>query len=86
MKIFTIYLLIAICFVECMPQRTEAAVCASGPYKTGCAGPNGAVVVQKTPYYRPPAYYHPPTVTCANGVYHAGCAGPNGAVIVQKNY
>jgi hypothetical protein len=71
------------------------AGCASGVYRAGCAGPNGAVVVHKQPYYRPPApYYRPPTtyyrppgaVHCANGVYRAGCAGPNGAAVVRKPY
>lgn len=67
-----------------------AATCANGVYRAGCAGPNGAAVVRKTP---PPTTYHTyraPTsgggVSCANGVYRAGCAGPNGAAVVRKPY
>src|SRR3978361_208034 len=56
-----------------------AAVCASGVYRAGCAGPNGAVVVRKPP---PPRQQ---TVKCANGVYRAGCVGPNGAAAVKKD-
>jgi hypothetical protein len=65
-----------------MPTETKAVTCAEGVYRAGCAGPNGAAVVNKAParvYHRPPA-----TVTCANGVYRAGCAGPNGAAVVRK--
>ena len=75
------------------------AACASGVYRAGCAGPNGAVVVRKHPpayyhrppvavYHHPPAYYHRPPghVTCASGVYRAGCAGPNGAAVVRRPY
>lgn len=62
----------------------HAVTCASGVYRAGCAGPNGAVVTRK-PYVAQPHYYRPPgTVTCANGVYRAGCAGPNGAAVVRK--
>ena len=60
----------------------KAAVCANGVYRAGCAGPNGAVVVNKgyhSPGYRPP--YRGPGVACASGPYRAGCAGPNGAVV-----
>jgi hypothetical protein len=86
----------AICgLVAAMPLGAHAAGCAAGVYRAGCAGPNGAVVVRKHPYYRAPApYYHPPAtyyrppgaVHCANGVYRAGCAGPNGAAVVRKPY
>lgn len=76
-----------------MPPAARAATCVNGVYNAGCAGPNGAAAVHKTPYaspspaYRPPSYYHPPgTVTCVNGVYRAGCAGPNGAAVVRKPY
>jgi len=55
----------------------SAATCANGVYRAGCAGPNGAAVVHKTPAA-------PATVHCANGVYRAGCAGPNGAVVTNK--
>ena len=60
------------------PQPAYAVTCANGVYRAGCAGPNGAAVVRKTP---PPP---PRTVTCANGVYRAGCAGPNGAAVIKK--
>jgi hypothetical protein len=53
--------------------------CASGVYRAGCAGPNGAAVV-----HRPAAAAPAPAVHCANGVYRAGCAGPNGAVVAPK--
>jgi hypothetical protein len=65
-----------------MSSDAGAVTCAEGVYRAGCAGPNGAAVVNKAParvYHRPPA-----TVTCANGVYRAGCAGPNGAAVVRK--
>lgn len=83
MKPLAIYLLAAICI---FPLKANAAVCADGVYRAGCAGPNGAMVVHKDPYYKPPAYYHAPAVTCASGVYRAGCAGPNGAVVTKKVY
>ena len=60
----------------------KAAVCANGVYRAGCAGPHGAVVVNKPPVhygYRPPS--RGPAVACAAGPYRAGCAGPNGAVV-----
>ena len=60
----------------------KAAVCANGVFRAGCAGPNGAVVVNKGPVrsgYRSP--YRGRAVTCASGPYRAGCAGPNGAVV-----
>jgi hypothetical protein len=61
-----------------MPQPAHAVTCANGVYRAGCAGPNGAAAVRKTP---PPP---PRTVNCANGVYRAGCAGPNGAAVIKK--
>jgi len=72
----------ALGFLALLPSETMAVTCADGVYRAGCAGPNGAAVVNKAParvYHRPPA-----TVTCANGVYSAGCAGPNGAAVVRK--
>ena len=30
----------------------NAVVCARGVYRAGCAGPHGAVVVHRHPYYR----------------------------------
>ena len=58
-------------------QPSHAITCVNGIYRAGCAGPNGAAVVRKTPK---------PRVTCANGVYRAGCVGPNGAAVVRKPY
>ena len=72
----------ALGFLAFMPSAAKAVTCAQGVYRAGCAGPNGAAVVNKAParvYHRPPA-----TVACANGVYRAGCAGPNGAAVVRK--
>jgi hypothetical protein len=87
MKSLAIFFLAASCIFELLPPMANAAVCADGVYRAACAGPNGAVTVDKAaPYYKPPVYAHPPTVACANGVYHAGCAGPNGAVVVKKDY
>ena len=61
-------------------RPAKAAACANGVYRAGCAGPNGAVVINKgAPGYRPP--YRGPSVSCASGPYRAGCAGPNGAVV-----
>jgi hypothetical protein len=74
------------------PDPGGAAVCANGVYNVACAGPNGAVAVQKHSYAPPPVYVRPPayrpsgSVTCANGPYRAGCAGPNGAAVVRKQY
>ena len=70
--------------VTFVPDPAKAVTCASGLYRHGCAGPNGAVVVNKQP---PIIYRHPPaTVSCASGVYRAGCVGPNGAVVARKPY
>lgn len=72
----------ALGFLALMPSGSKAVTCAEGVYRAGCAGSNGAAVVNKTParvYHRPPA-----TVTCANGVHRAGCTGPNGATVVRK--
>jgi hypothetical protein len=42
------------------PSTAEAAVCARGPYRAGCAGPRGAVVAPRGGYYyRRPAYVAP---------------------------
>jgi hypothetical protein len=60
------------------PPPAHAVTCANGVYRAGCAGPNGAAVVRKTP---PPP---PRTVNCAHGVYRAGCVGPNGATVIKK--
>lgn len=62
-----------------LASQAEAAGCANGVYRAGCAGPNGAAVVRKPATTAP----HTGTVNCAAGVYHAGCAGPNGAVVTR---
>ncbi len=73
----------ALGFLAFMPSAAkDRDLRAQGVYRAGCAGPNGAAVINKAParvYHRPPA-----TVTCAKGVYRAGCAGPNGAAVVRK--
>ena len=33
-------------------SEANAVVCARGVYRAGCAGPHGAVVVHRRPYYR----------------------------------
>ena len=78
--------------------HVRAQVCASGIYRAGCAGPNGAVVVARPPspyFYHPAApYYGAATpyyragrgVHCAAGVYRAGCVGRRGAVAVRRPY
>jgi hypothetical protein len=74
------------------PKPASALTCANGVYRAGCAGPNGAAVVNKgapasvSTYHgtAPVTTYHGGSVTCANGVYRAGCAGPNGAAVVRK--
>jgi hypothetical protein len=90
---------IALSFLLMVPfVQARAQACASGLYRAGCAGANGAVVVNKppapyayrpaTPYYSAatPYYHASGTVHCANGVYRAGCAGPRGAAVVRKPY
>ena len=66
----------ALALLALLPLQASAAGCAAGPYRAGCAGPNGAVVVKK-PVYRAP-------VTCVKGVYRAGCVGPHGAAVVRR--
>ena len=70
--------------ITLLVTATDAATCANGIYRAGCAGPNGAAVVRKPTTAHPYHYSPPRTVTCANGVYRAGCAGPNGAAVVRK--
>jgi hypothetical protein len=58
----------------------NAAACARGVYRAGCAGPRGAVVARRpvvaprviTPRVVAPAVVAP-RVVCARGVYRAGC-------------
>lgn len=66
-------------------HQANAVVCANGVYRAGCVGPNGAVVVHKSPYYRHRPYYGH-AVGCASGPYRAGCVGPRGAVVVRRPY
>lgn len=83
-KIFVMALAIS---AGAMSGRAASAVtCAQGPYRAGCAGPNGAVVAHKQPYhpvYKPPSgsVYHGKSVSCASGPYRAGCVGPHGGVV-----
>ncbi len=62
-----VYALLALGFVAALPAEANAAACARGPYRAGCAGPRGAVVTNRGyahpyggyarpyghPYYRP---------------------------------
>lgn len=75
-------ILTALAFLALMSSEAGAVTCASGVYRAGCVGPNGAAAVR-----RPAVAVRPPgTVTCVNGVYRAGCVGPNGAAAVRKPY
>ena len=58
-----------------------AVVCGAGPYRAGCAGPNGAVDVHHpySGYCDHP--YRPYETHRAAGPYRAGCVGPNGGVV-----
>src|SRR5689334_12975096 len=83
-----------------VPNEAGAVACAAGVYRAGCAGPNGAAVVRRPPYYAHGGYYHHGGYyghrgyygrgsygrTCAAGPYRAGCAGPNGAAVVRRPY
>ncbi|HZZ61112.1 MAG TPA: hypothetical protein VFE63_08070 [Roseiarcus sp.] len=42
--------------------EADAAACAAGPYRAGCAGPRGAVVTHRGPYryYRGATVYRRP--------------------------
>jgi hypothetical protein len=43
-----------------MSAEADAAACARGPYRAGCAGPHGAVVTHRgyaTPYYGRHCYW-----------------------------
>jgi hypothetical protein len=59
--------------VVLMSSASKAVVCGGGPYRAGCAGPNGAVVVRRPAgaYYPPPAYYRPPFYVAPPPVYVA---------------
>jgi len=45
--------LLALGLLAAQIQEANAAVCAAGPYRAGCAGPRGAVVTHRYPYTRP---------------------------------
>jgi hypothetical protein len=64
--------------------EAKAVICARGVYRAGCAGPDGAVMVRRPPYYS----YHRQSgsISCASGVYRAGCIGPHGAVVARRPY
>jgi hypothetical protein len=49
--------LAALALFAAQVPEANAAVCAAGPYRAGCAGPRGAVVAHR-PYARP-AYMAP---------------------------
>ncbi len=66
--------MVLLVLLACSPPA-NAAACAKGVYRAGCAGPNGAVVVRKPPVA---------TRTCAAGPNAAGCVGPNGAAAVRR--
>jgi len=44
--------LLALSLFTALATEADAAACAAGPYRAGCAGPRGAVVTHR-PYARP---------------------------------
>lgn len=42
-----IYAMLALGLMAALPVEANAVVCARGPYRAGCAGPNGAVGVHR---------------------------------------
>ena len=46
MKMIT-YAMLALGLMAALPVEANAVVCARGPYRAGCAGPNGAVGVHR---------------------------------------
>jgi hypothetical protein len=46
MKMIT-YGMLALGLMAALPVEANAVVCARGPYRAGCAGPNGAVGVHR---------------------------------------
>ncbi len=56
MKMIT-FAMLGLGFMAALPMEANAAVCARGVYRAGCAGPRGAVVTHHAPvaarcYYR----------------------------------
>jgi hypothetical protein len=60
----------------------QAAVCARGAYRAGCAGPHGAVVARRPPprhvYVAPKRVYAAPVHR-----HHHGCAWVNGRKVCR---
>ena len=55
MRLFAIAAISVAIFVASMLvgyTQANAVVCARGVYRAGCAGPHGAVVAHRHPYYR----------------------------------
>jgi hypothetical protein len=67
-----------------IPINAQAVECASGPYRAGCAGPNGAAVVRRP--YEGGFHSYEGGHACAAGPNRAGCVGPNGAAVVHRPY
>ena len=64
--------LLAMVLFAALAPEANAAACAAGPYRAGCAGPRGAVVTHR-PYAHP--YAHPyarPAVVAPRCVWRAG--------------
>jgi hypothetical protein len=51
--------LLALGLLAAQATEAEAYVCGAGPYRAGCAGPRGAVVVRRPYGYYRPGYYRP---------------------------
>jgi hypothetical protein len=53
--------LLALGLLAAEATEANAYVCGVGPYRAGCVGPRGGVVVRRPyyGYYRPYGYYHP---------------------------
>jgi hypothetical protein len=51
MKLIT-YAMLALGLMAALPVEANAVVCARGPYRAGCAGPNGAVGLHRGYGYR----------------------------------
>jgi hypothetical protein len=59
MKTFAAALL-ALGLIAGATAEAQAAACAAGPYRAGCAGPRGAVVTHRAPYYGGTTVYRRP--------------------------
>jgi len=54
------FALLAFGLIAGATAEAQAAACAAGPYRAGCAGPRGAVVTHRGPYYGGAAVYRRP--------------------------